>query len=219
MDLADKRTRQVISIHYGPGEGVDRAQANYGDMPGLLRGHDGRLWMPMRTALVIINPDFLPADVKPPLALLKQIKVDDQVMAQYGGVAPLENLADTAKADTQLRLGPDHRHLEFEFTALSFNSPENIRFQYQLQGFDNGWWTRASTGGRVIRGWRRARINFSSAPLQHRRDLERAQGEGLTFIVTPFFWQNWWFWLGVKWWCSLRRWWRWSGWFYFASCG
>ncbi len=196
MDLADKRTRQVISIHYGPGEGLTGLQANYGDMPGLLRGHDGRLWMPMRTALVIINPDFLPADVKPPLALLKQIKVDDQVMAQYGGVAPLENLADTAKADTQLRLPPDHRHLEFEFTALSFNSPENIRFQYQLQGFDNGWvdagLDRRASYSRLAAGTYQFLIRACNTA-----GIWSEPKAGLTFTVTPFFWQNWWFWLGV----------------------
>ena len=195
-DFANRRVKQVVSIHYGPSEGLAGLQANFGEVPGVMRGQGGRLWMPMRTALVTINPDSLPEETQPPTVLLKQIKVDDQVIAQYGGLLPVGNVADTARPVTGLRLPPDHRHLEFDFTALSFNSPENIRFQYQLEGFDNGWvdggLERRASYSRLAEGTYQFLVRACNSG-----GTWSAPGAGLTFTVTPFFWQNWWFWLAV----------------------
>jgi len=195
-DLARKRISQVVSVHYGPSEGLPGLQANFGESPGVMRDRDGRLWMPMRTALVIINPGFLREDLKPPTALLKQIAVDDQIMAQYGGVVPLGKVADTSRSSIALRLPPDHRHLEFVFTALSFNSPENIRFQYQLQGFDNGWvdagLERRASYSRLAAGTYQFLVRACNS-----EGVWSAPSTGLSFVVTPFFWQNWWFWLAA----------------------
>ena len=38
-----------------------------------------------------------------------------------------------------LRVAPGHRKLEFDFTALSFTSPENVHFRYRLNDFDQKW--------------------------------------------------------------------------------
>ena len=187
--FAEKKTGRVTSVRYGPGEGLAGLQANFGDSPGVLRSRDGRLWMPMRTALAVINPKSLRENSGPPPALLKQVIVDDRIAAQYGGDVPLEKFADIK---APLRLPPDHRHLEFIFTALSFNAPENTRFQYQLQGFDNGW---------VDAGTER-RASYSRLAAGSYQFLVRAcdsegvwsAAAGMTFAVAPFFWQTWWFW-------------------------
>jgi signal transduction histidine kinase/ligand-binding sensor domain-containing protein len=191
--LAQKSINHVISVHYGPGEGLAGLQANFGESPGVLRGADGRLWLPMRTALVVINPASLRENSEPPPALLKQMIVDDKVAAQFGTILPASEMVDAPPAKDTLRLPPDHRHLEFIFTALSFNAPENIRFQYRLQGFDSDW---------VDAGTER-RVSYSRLATGAYRFLVRAcnsdgvwgdGGAGLAFIVAPFFWQTWWFW-------------------------
>ena len=38
----------------------------------LIRTHDGRLWIPMRTALAVINPNELHEDVQPPPVLVRR---------------------------------------------------------------------------------------------------------------------------------------------------
>jgi signal transduction histidine kinase/ligand-binding sensor domain-containing protein len=189
--LAEKKIDRVVSVHYGPGEGLAGLQANFGESPGVLRDRDGRLWMPMRTALAVINPKFLREDQEPPPAFLTQVIVDDQIAAQYGGVVPVEKNVD---AQTSLRLPPDHRHLEFIFTALSFKAPENIRFQYQMQGFDNDWVNagteRRANYSRLAAGTYRFRVRASNSEgVWSRNDA------GLALVVAPFFWQTWWFWL------------------------
>ena len=195
-DLAAHRINRVVSVHYGPDEGLPGMQANFGEAPNVLRGRDGRLWMPMRTALVIINPEYVREDLKPPTVLLRQMVVDDQVRAQYGGVVPVKNMADTQGSPVALQLPPDHRHLEFVFTALSFNSPENIRFQYRLQGFDNGWvdagTERHASYSRLAAGGYRFLVRAGNS-----EGVWSEPDTGLAFVVQPFFWQTWWFWLAT----------------------
>jgi signal transduction histidine kinase len=43
------------------------------------------------------------------------------------------------------RLQPDEQRVEFQFTALTFRSPEKARFRYILEGFDRSW---IDAGGR-----------------------------------------------------------------------
>ena len=191
--LAEKRVAGVISVRYGPGEGLTGLQANYGESPGVLRGGDGRLWMPMRTAVAVINPKSLRIDAEPPPALLKQMVVDDRIVAQYGGAIPVEKIPDTQNAQTSLRLPPDHRHLEFIFTALNFTTPENVRFQYQLQGFDNAWvdagTERRASYSRLASGTYHFLVRACNSD-----GVWGAAPAGLAFVVAPFFWQTWWFW-------------------------
>jgi len=193
--LAQKQVDHVISVHYGPGEGLAGLQANFGESPGVLHGADGRLWLPMRTALVVINPGTLRENSEPPPVLLKQLVVDEKTAAQFGGILPMPGLTDAPAGKASiLRLPPDHRHLEFIFTALSFNSPETMRFQYRLQGFDSDW-VDANTGRRA---------SYSRLAAGTYRFFVRAcnsdgvwgeSSAGLAFVVAPFFWQTWWFWL------------------------
>ena len=119
--------------------------------------------------------------------------VDDKIAAHFDGILPSAEMADASAAKNGLRLPPDHRHLEFIFTALSFNAPENIRFQYKLQGFDNDW---------VDAGTER-RVSYSRLATGTYRFLVRAcnsdgvwgvSNSGVAFAVAPFFWQTWWFW-------------------------
>lgn len=191
--FAGGKIDSVISVHYGPGEGLYGLQANFGDSPGVLRGRDGRLWMPMRTALAVINPDSLREDDAAPPVLLKQLVVDDKIAAQYSALAPVGRIRDTQDATSVLHLPPDHRHLEFLYTAMSFNAPENIRFQYQLQGFDNGW-VNAGTERHANYSRLAAGHYYFQVRACNSRGIWSDSAAGLAFVVTPFFWQTWWFW-------------------------
>ena len=85
-------------------------QANFGNAPIALRSHDGRLWLAMRTALVIVDPANLHENSQPPPVLLTRVSVSDRTVAAYSGVSvPKENgreipeLATTDAADCACR--------------------------------------------------------------------------------------------------------------------
>ncbi len=191
-DLVDGQAFTVRSIHYGRSEGLPGVQARHDYWPGALSSIDGNIWMPMRSALAIIHPEKVCEDAQAPSILLDRVTVDDRIVAQYGGVAPVSGVADLGKSVDTLRLPPGHRRLEFGFTALSFGPPENIHFRYRLDGFDDKW--RDPGALRTVSYSRLSAGNYKFRVIGCNSDgVWNERGVTLPFNVEPFLWQRWWF--------------------------
>jgi len=75
---------------------------------------------------------------------------------------------------------------------LSFTAPENVAFEYRLDGFDDHW---------VEAGTQRDAIYARLAAGNYRFEARARNSDGiwdqksaaLAFSVAPFFWQTWWF--------------------------
>jgi len=191
-DVAAGRAARVRSICYGRDEGLPNLQANFGNSPGAIRSRDGKLWIPMRSALAVVDPGRLRENPDPPPVLLKRVMVDDRTVASYGGALPVGNSADLQAGRDTLRLLPAHRRLEFEFTALDLVAPENVQFRYRLKGFDNAWieagTERSARYSRLPSG----KYHFEVSACNSEGIWSR-NNAGVEFLVTPFFWQAWWF--------------------------
>lgn len=201
-NVAAGRAGRVRSIHYGRGEGLPSLQANFGDSPDVLRSHDGRLWIPMRTALAVVDPVQLGENPHSPPTLITRIAVDDQTVAWYGGVLSVvkQDLVDLRNPDARLQLRPRHRRVDIEFATLSFRAPENVQFRYRLEGYDDAW---IESGSRSIdRANPRAPRTAGYARLgagEYRFRVQACNDAGVwtaestdfDFTVLPFFWQTW----------------------------
>lgn len=195
--VAEGRAARVRSIYYGPGDGLPSLQANFGNSPIALRTDDGRLWLAMRTALAVIDPSIQRENSPVPPVLLRRMAVGDRTVAAYGGVVPVpmeKGLVplDLAGTTNTLTVAPDHRRVEFDFTALSFVQPENLNFRYRLDGFEEDW-SEAGTERRAVYP------RLAPGPYTFAVQACNAEGvwgeraAGVSFEVTPFFWQTWWF--------------------------
>jgi signal transduction histidine kinase/ligand-binding sensor domain-containing protein len=193
---AMNKALRVKPIVYGRDAGLPSLQANFGETPGTLRSRDGRLWMPMRTALAVVDPAQLHEDPVPPQVIIKRVLVDGQVAGIYSSIRPVRDMVNLQAPEAGLRLPPGHRRLEFEFTAPSFAAPENVQFRYRLEGFDEGW---------IDAGPERT-ASYSRLPAgEYHFQVKACNGDGVWneagtavgFAVTPFFWQRWWFRLAV----------------------
>jgi signal transduction histidine kinase/ligand-binding sensor domain-containing protein len=203
-ELTNAATRgisRIRSIHYGRGEGLPSLQGTFGNSPDVLRSRDGRLWIPMHTALVVADPSKLDLNPAAPPSLLTRVSVDEQLVASYGGVLPLpQNTAtpvlDLASSDPHLRLAPGHHRIDFDFAALSFAAPENIQFRYRLENFDDGW---TDAGNHCSANYSRLPAgNYTFRIDACNSDGHWSQsGPALAITVNPFFWQNWWFRIAV----------------------
>jgi signal transduction histidine kinase/ligand-binding sensor domain-containing protein len=190
-DVADGRAQRILSVHYGEGNALPSLQASFGVAPNVLRSRDNRLWFPTLSALAVVNLDNLQEASEPPPVLLKQVLVDDQVIASYGGAIPVTQGADLGIATTKLELPSDFHRLEFDFTALCFSAPENVHFQCRLVNFDEDWTP-------VSGPWS---MSYSRLPAGDYEFLVRGQNGdtpwspaiSVRFKVLPFFWQTWWF--------------------------
>jgi signal transduction histidine kinase/ligand-binding sensor domain-containing protein len=194
--LAEGKASRVRSIHYGQGDGLPGLQANFGSTPMGLRSRDNRIWLSMRTALAVIEPDKLRENLIAPPVLLTRVLIGETTVAAYGGLLPSPNenghdILDLATGQSGLRVPPGRHRLEIDFTALNFVAPENVSLRYRLNADEN--WTEAGTDRKAVY----QRLDAGS----YKFEVSACNSEGvwsenaavLGFVVEPFFWQTWWF--------------------------
>ena len=92
----------------------------------------------------------------------------------------------------QLNLSYKDDFFSFEFAALDFTNPEKNQYAYKLEGFDKDWiysenrryanYTNLGGGTYVFR------VKGSN-----NNGVWNENGTSLTIVITPPFWQTWWF--------------------------
>jgi len=192
-EVADGKASRVDCVHY---KDFPALQANFGNSPAMLRSQDGRLWMPMLTALAVIDPSRISEDEIPANPLLENISVDDATVATYGGMTLTPGLLDLEKPGVELHLPPGHHRLVFDFAALSFSAPENVQFRYRMVGLDNNWiqagTQRTATYPQVAAG------NYQFEVMACNSDgVWSTTSATMALSVAPFYWQTWWFRIGA----------------------
>jgi ligand-binding sensor domain-containing protein/signal transduction histidine kinase len=195
-DFARGQLTKVHSIRYAQSEGLVSLEASFGDTPGAMRSRDGRLWIPMRTGLAIANPARQRENAEPPPVVLREVRLDDRVIATYGGVFPVVNSVDLGRPGATVVLPPKHLRLEIDFTALNSGAPENVRFRYRLEGLGEDWvdatTQRTALYSRLSAGHYRFQVQACNSD-----GIWNEQGAVLSLSVTPFLWQTWWFRVGA----------------------
>ena len=140
------------------------------------RTTDGKIWLSNAKGVIQIDPAHLPVNSRPPPIQLLRFRVN-------GRGYPL---------DQTPKLEPGARNLEFEYTAIDYQAPEQIRYRYRLEGFQIDW-TDLTT---------RQTATFTNIPPGNYRfqvQASNADGiwtpEGISFLLTlpPALSETWWF--------------------------
>jgi len=87
------------------------------------RGPDGRLWILTSSVLVWVDPHRLYQNHVPPPVSIEALAADGHVFVG----AAAQKLAEGTS------------NIQIDYTALSLQRPERVRFRYQLDGVDNTW--------------------------------------------------------------------------------
>lgn len=89
----------------------------------VLNGVDGRIWFRTSSDIVLVDPSRLSSNtVKPTVRLL--------ALNTAGGTLPVRRA---------VRLLPNARTFNIQYTAPGLRKPEGMRFQYRLEGMDKDW--------------------------------------------------------------------------------
>ena len=195
--VAEGRKERVRSRIFGRSEGLSGLQPNCDNFPAVCQARDGRLWFSMRRGLLMVQPDQIRDNRRLPPVLLERVSVDDSPVALYSSHSPSQHrgaagLRDLSQPAAALAIPPAHRKLEFDFAALSFASPENVHFRYRLTNFDEKWIEagpqRRAAYPRLPAG------NYEFRVLAcNNAGVWNETGAALALVVSPFFWQTWWF--------------------------
>jgi signal transduction histidine kinase len=130
--------------------------------------------------------------------LLEQITVDgaSHSVSSASVSAPAGTDYASGSAETKngvLNLGPGRHRIEFQYTALSFDSPERIRFRYRLHGLDSDW---VEAGNRRVADYSYVPPGnywFQVSACNADGQWNDETGATIGLIVAKFFWQTWWF--------------------------
>lgn len=196
-DVSEGRSAHLRSIAYGRSEGLPSLQPVCENSPSACRGSDGRLWFATRKGVLAVQPDRVRDNPIPPTVFVNEVKLDDQPVALYESKSPLRFPAESGLLDLRamgedLQLPPRHSKIEFQFTGLSFNSPENVQFRYRLRGFDTQW---IEAGTQRVADYPRLPANHYEFEVTacNEAGVWSPTGFHLRFLVEPFYYQTWWF--------------------------
>lgn len=108
---------------YDAADGMKSPECVAVTQPAGWKTRDGRIWFPTTKGLVVINPADLRINTDIPPVFLERLIVDNQVQAT--GVS--------------VHIPAGKGNVEFQYTALSFSTPEKVQFRYRLAGLDEHW--------------------------------------------------------------------------------
>jgi ligand-binding sensor domain-containing protein/signal transduction histidine kinase len=200
-DLDGGKTATLASVAYGKNDGMESAQCSGMGKPAGWKTRDGKLWFPTAKGLVVVDPKTTPINHVPPAVYIEQLIADRKPVLYTG--PELEGSAGETGLDTAaglseraaIRIPPGRGELEFHYTALNLQVPENSRFKCRLEGIDADW---------VDAGARRTAHYYNVYPGEYRFRVLACNKDGvwnmtgasLAIALRPHFWQTWW-WRGL----------------------
>lgn len=165
-------------VFYGPADGTLTREVSGGGHPAGWQTSDGRMWFATIKGLAVIDPEHIPLNTSPPPIAVEQLIVDNQPTPVNGKAS----------------LSPGTSRLDFYYTALSFIAPENVRFKYRLEGFDDNW---IDAGSRRVASYTNLRPgNYRFRVIAANNDgVWNESGAAVDLYLQPHFYQTYWFYL------------------------
>ncbi|MBL9135408.1 MAG: ATP-binding protein [Verrucomicrobiales bacterium] len=176
--LANGRLERIHGLLLNEAEGLLNANLGGTSQPGAALGADGRLWFATPQGLVVIDPQNVRRNERPPPIHIQELR----------------SVAGSFSAATgDLRLAPGSgRRLEVSYSSLSYAAPERSRFRFRLDGHDSDW---------IDAGTRRVAYYTNLKPGRYvfrvigcnEDGIWNTTGAALAFAITPHVHQTLWF--------------------------
>jgi len=176
-EFAEGRRQKIVSVEYGVRDGLQTRAFNLGNQPAVWKTRGGLLLFCSLKGLVIVDPARISASNFVPPVYIEEAIVNRENQA--------------LKGKTQIPAGSGE--FEIHFAALSYQSPEKLRFQYKLEGYDEDW---------IDAGARRFAYYANLAPGEYRFRVKAGNvggawnedGASYSFYLQPHFYQTRLFW-------------------------
>ncbi|MFO1475956.1 MAG: two-component regulator propeller domain-containing protein [Verrucomicrobiota bacterium] len=180
---------------YGRVDGMFAEECSSGFFPAGLKLDSGLLAFSTLKGIVVADPRPRSADVLPPVVVLEDVLVDGNHSLETRAISPpggVEMRPAGAVEPQVLRIPAGKHRIDFQYTGLSFNAPERVRFRYQLKGFDPDWvdnkTDRKATYSYIPPGEYLFRVSACNSD-----GVWNDEGAVIKVVVDRHFWQAPWF--------------------------
>ena len=163
-------------VHFRMLDSLDGVRPGQAPFAAAARSPDGRLWFVNGYALQVVDPAHLSSNSIPPPVHIEEIKADRRSYAPA----------------SDLRLPSLTRDLEIDYTALSFVTPQKVRFRYKLEGRDAGWQEPGTRRQAFYTDLHPGKYRFRVIACNN-DGLWNEEGATLAFSVAPAWYQTNWF--------------------------
>ncbi|MEM6299512.1 MAG: triple tyrosine motif-containing protein, partial [Bacteroidota bacterium] len=174
-DFYDYDNGKIETLHatvYNQNDGMAQEQCTGATQA--LKGRDGKLWFPTLGGVSMIDPANIHINELPPNVEVTGLKIDGQ---------------DVSLNQDKLIFPSDNQRYIFEFAALSFLAPDNVRFRYKLEGLEKEWTEAGNEGQTAYTNLPYGSYMFR-VTAQNNDGIWNETGASLSFKIRPFFYQR-----------------------------
>ncbi|MGH9834601.1 MAG: ligand-binding sensor domain-containing protein [Blastocatellia bacterium] len=175
-EFADGKIRTINSVSYDRSDGMLNVECNGGRWPAGVKTRDGKLWFPTQDGVVVIDPEKVPTNPKPPPVLIEAFLLDRESAPFDGGV----------------RIEPGKENFEIQYTGLSFVNSDRLKFKYKLEGLHDDW-VDAGERRTAYYSYVPAGSYLFTVVAANSDGVWNTKGQSLRIIVLPPFHRTWWF--------------------------
>ena len=173
--LIEGKTDKLNVKYYGASDGLITSGVTSTSLSS--KDSLGRVWFTLVDGFAIYDPLKSGKKNASPEATFQHYTIDDETFEYKHNTIVLE---------------PDSKRLSIKYTALSYFSPENLRFSYMLEGFENKYSEWSSD--RTVSYTNLKPGTYKFVVLTRNDDGVVSKPAVLTVIKLPYIWQRAWFW-------------------------
>ncbi len=142
---------------------------------------DGKLWIPTRKGVSVIDPDNIPINRIPPPVVIQDVIVDEKVYYQQQG---------------QITIPPGAKFYQIKFAGLSYQNPQLVKYKYKLEGYDQQWIDAGQTNVANYRDLPAGNYTFH-VKATNSDGIWNEEGAKVELKQEAYFYQTLWFYLLV----------------------
>jgi signal transduction histidine kinase/ligand-binding sensor domain-containing protein len=153
----------------------------------LYQDKKGIIWAGCSQGLTSFNPDSIIATTSPPLIYITGMRL---LNAKENLAAFTDSMKDNLPV--HLSLPYDKNAVNISYTSVEFSNNSAQRYFYQLMGVDTGWVYGSNERSVSYQNLQPGTYQFRVKSIND-KFLWSEQEANIGFVITPPFWQRWWF--------------------------
>jgi signal transduction histidine kinase/CheY-like chemotaxis protein len=181
-DFCEGKSTAVHCTVYNEKDGMGSRECNGGNSPVAWKTRDGKLWFVTMKGAVVMDPGAMQGNPKPPPVFIEEIIVDNK------------DIYLLFPSTGNKVFPPGHERFEIKYAALSYLSPERVKFKYKLEGFDAEWQDvgtqRTAHYTKIPPGDYTFRVIACND-----EGIWNETGASFSFYLEAFFYQTYWFYI------------------------